>query len=55
MTTNEREKAVAVCDECEIVCAVWRRPDGTVVPVSARTGCECDDPELRVLTGEALR
>ncbi|NKE35588.1 hypothetical protein GWG54_07120 [Natronococcus sp. JC468] len=49
MTAENREKRAAVCDRCRAVCAVWIRPDGEIVPISATTGCDCPDGTLRVV------
>ncbi len=49
MTTENREKRAAVCENCNAVCAVWCRPDGEIVPISSTTGCDCEERALRVV------
>lgn len=55
MTTDTREKAVAICNGCEAICAVWMTADGEVLPISSTTACECTESALRVLGSEILR
>lgn len=49
MTIENREKRAAVCENCNAVCAVWRRPDGEIVPISSTSGCNCEERSLRVV------
>ncbi|MDG5760870.1 hypothetical protein QA600_16170 [Natronococcus sp. A-GB1] len=49
MTTQNREKRAAVCENCGEVCAVWRRPDGEIRPISSTSGCGCEKRALRVV------
>ncbi|MDG5819886.1 hypothetical protein [Natronococcus sp. A-GB7] len=49
MTTQNREKRAGVCENCSAVCAVWRRPDGEILPISSTSGCDCEEPSIRVV------
>ncbi|MDS0475745.1 hypothetical protein [Natrinema sp. 1APR25-10V2] len=54
MTSDEREKAVAVCDECATICTAWIAPGADAVSISPNTGCDCEESSLRVLDAQTV-
>lgn len=52
MSEPEKQKIAANCVSCGNVYAAHKWPDGTILPIGQRKGCECGSAEFQAVNDE---
>lgn len=53
---QEKQRAAAICDNCETIHAVRIRTDGKINLIGTGNGdsCTCEDSDLRIIDNDAI-